>query len=173
MEHETCAACGFDGADYDDASLLVAVRALGPAWRSLIADAGEELRTRPAPDVWSALEYAAHSRDITALHVFGVEQALNEDEPVLPAIADDLADEVASSYSAEDPADVVAALDAAAENLAQRAGEAGTDAWTRGITIGDDRIEVRRLLEHALHDSTHHIADVERGLAEVRGRPPA
>ena len=77
MEHERCDACGFDGARYDDASLLHALRILGPRWRSLLSQTGPELRERPEPEVWSALEYAAHSRDITALHVFGVEQALN------------------------------------------------------------------------------------------------
>ena len=46
--------------------------------------------------------------------------------------------------------------------------EAGAGSWTRGFTIGDDRIEVRRLLEHALHDSRHHLLDVERGLAQLR-----
>jgi hypothetical protein len=59
-------------------------------------------------------------------------------------------------------------LDAAAQQLARHADEAGTDAWSRGITLGGDRIDVRRLLEHALHDSTHHLADVERGLAQLR-----
>jgi hypothetical protein len=41
--------------------------------------------------------------------------------------------------------------------------------WSRGLTIGDDRSDVRRLLEHALHDSQHHLADVERGLTTLRG----
>lgn len=173
MEHETCTACGFDGADYDDAALLASLRALGPAWRAVLAGAGAELRVRPAPAVWSALEYAAHSRDVTALHAFGVEEALTKKEPVLPEIAGDLADTAAATYGAADPDEVVDALDAAATQLAQHAGDAGTDAWTRGITIGDQRLEVRRLLEHALHDSTHHLDDVERGVAQLRGKPDA
>ena len=41
-------------------------------------------------------------------------------------------------------------------------------AWSRGLTIGTDRSDVRRLLEHALHDSSHHLVDVERGLARLR-----
>jgi len=47
VEHEQCAACGFDGARYDDGALLDAVRALGPRWRALLATAGGELRSRP------------------------------------------------------------------------------------------------------------------------------
>lgn len=85
MEHEQCNARGFDGARYDDVVLLDEIRALGPRWRALLASSGPELRRRPAPEVWSAIEYAAHSRDITALHAFGVDQALTADEPSYPA----------------------------------------------------------------------------------------
>ncbi len=168
-EHEQCEACGFDGARYDDAALLDAVRGLGPRWRDLLAASGPELRARPAPEVWSAIEYGAHSRDIIALHVFGVDQALTLDEPSLPAIADDLVDAAAEGYAGEDPDVVADELEGQARRLAQLADDAGPDAWTRGLTIGDDRIDVRRLLEHALHDSRHHVDDVQRGLAQLRG----
>jgi DNA segregation ATPase FtsK/SpoIIIE, S-DNA-T family len=168
MEHEVCAACGFDGGTYDDAALLDALRALGPSWGDLIAGAGSELRIRPAPQVWSAIEYAAHSRDVTALHVFGVEQALTLDEPTIPALAGGLVEEAAATYGDAEPDAVVAALGFHSSRLASVAEEAGTDSWSRGFTIGDDRIEVRRLLEHALHDSRHHLLDVERGLAQLR-----
>jgi hypothetical protein len=170
MDHEHCAACGFGGSRYDDASLLVAVRDLGPRWRTLLADAGPELRVRPEADVWSAIEYAAHSRDITALHAFGVEQALTVDEPTYPAVmAADLIETAAVNYISDDADAVVDALDAQACHLAQLAADAGDDAWQRGLTIGDERSTVRRMLEHALHDSLHHVDDVERGLRQLRG----
>src|SRR5215510_5089736 len=130
MAHERCEQCGFDGASYSDAQLLDALRALGPEWRKLLASAGPQLRVRPAPEVWSAIEYAAHSRDITALHAFGVEQALSVDEPVYPEFAEGTVDEVASGYGAEDPTLVVDALDAAARQLAGAAAAAGPAAWS-------------------------------------------
>jgi hypothetical protein len=168
VDHERCEACDFDGGRFDDAALLEALRSLGPQWRARLADAGDDLRKRPALEVWSAIEYAAHSRDITALHVFGVEQALTLDEPSFPGIADDLVDSAAADYNASDPAMVADALDEHATRLAQLAQDAGPDAWTRGLTIGENRSEVRRLLEHALHDSVHHLEDVDRGLAHLR-----
>jgi hypothetical protein len=168
MEHEVCAACDFDGSRYDADELLVAIRALGPRWQAMLAGAGDDLRRRPAPETWSAIEYAAHSRDITALHVFGVEQALTRDEPAFPAIAGDLADEAAADYNTEDTQSVLAALDASARKLASLAEDAGVGAWSRGLTIGAERSTVRRLLEHALHDSTHHLRDVEIGYASLR-----
>lgn len=168
MEHEQCAQCGFDGESFSDDALLDALSALGSRWRELLANGGDELRRRPAAEVWSAIEYAAHSRDITALHVFGVEQALTGTEPVLPEIDPGLADQVATNYGSENPVDVVDALETHARRMAALAAAAGTDSWTFGITVGTNRIEVRRLLEHALHDSTHHLQDVKNGFVQLR-----
>ncbi len=168
-EHEHCEACGFDGSVYDDAALLAALRVLGSRWRELVDDAGPELRLRPEPAVWSALEYAAHSRDITALHCFGVEQALTGAEPVLPAIeADEMIASAATAYAAEDPGAVVDALDADLRRLADLAAAAPPASWAFGMTVGENRSSARRLLEHALHDSMHHVGDVERGLVRLR-----
>lgn len=146
---------------------LDSLRSLPESWRQQLAAAGAELRARPEPDTWSAIEYAAHSRDITALHAYGVEQALTRDEPIFPAIADDLVDTAAVAYADADPDEVLQALGAAAERLARLADDAGVEPWTRGVTVGETRSDVRRLLEHALDDSRHHLDDVERGLASL------
>ena len=166
--HQYCDSCDFDGSQYDESALLDALRALGPQWSRLLSTAGAALRLRPEPEVWSAIEYAAHSRDITALHVYGVGQALTVDEPVLPPIGDDLVESAVGSYATLDPEQVVSELTEQATQLAQLAADAGADRWWRGLTIGDDRLDVRFMLEHALHDSVHHLGDVERGLAKIQ-----
>jgi hypothetical protein len=164
-DHETCDQCGFDGAEYDDALLLAELRALGPRWRALLTCAGSAVRQRPAQNVWSPIEYAAHSRDITSLHVFGVQQALLGHEPDFGEVAgDDLINDAAASYEDEDPACVADAIEQESTRLAQVAADAERTAWTRGLTVGGSRSDVRALLEHALHDSAHHLDDVERGL---------
>jgi hypothetical protein len=169
MDHEACAACGFDGAGYDDRALLAALRALGPSWRSLLNACGSALRVRPDPEVWSAIEYAAHSRDVTALHAFGVEQALTTGEPIFPAIdGEDLIQSAAASYRDADSVQVVDGLEGEATRMARLAGDAGPQVWSRGLTIGGSRMDVRRLLEHALHDSVHHLVDVKRGLSMIQ-----
>ena len=173
-DHEHCDACGFDGSVYDDASLVAAIDGLPSRWRTLLFAAGPVLRIRPEPRTWSAIEYAAHSRDVTALHVFGVEQALTEDEPVFPAIdGDALIETSAATYGAEDVDDVVEQLDREVRRLRDVATKATGSAWERGITIGDSRSTIRRLLEHALHDSLHHIDDVQRGLVIIRASDAA
>lgn len=169
MAHERCAACGFDGSYYSDEALLAAVQDLGPSWHALLGEAGADLRSRPGPGVWSAIEYAAHSRDITALHVFGVRQALTQDEPTYPPIeSDELIETAAATYGDADPDLVGAELGSQARELAGLAADAGVDAWSRGLTIGGERTDVRHLLEHALHDSLHHVDDVKRGLLVIR-----
>ena len=174
VDHEICAACGFDGARYDDVALLEGLRTMGSSWRTLVALCGDELRVRPEPEVWSAIEYAAHSRDVTALHVFGVEQALTADEPIFPAIdGEELIQSAAASYLEADPQRVVNELEGEAICLARLADDAGAQAWARGLTIGGSRMDVRRLLEHALHDSLHHLIDVERGVSVVQARRDA
>jgi hypothetical protein len=171
VDHERCAACGFDGSEYGPALLLDAIRDLGPRWRHLLLDTGDDLRLRPAPETWSALEYAAHSRDITALHVFGVEQALTIDEPKFPEIAGaELVEGTSASYASEEPGAIGIELEDQARKLADLAQESGPASWSRGITVGDSRSDVRLLLEHALHDSHHHLVDVTNGLAILRAR---
>ncbi len=171
MDHEHCAACGFDGSGYEAEQLLEAIRGLGPEWIRLLLEAGDELRLRPKPHTWSALEYAAHSRDVTALHVFGVEQALTVDEPGFPEIAgDELVQSAAASYAAQDPGVVGMELETQTRKLADLAQESGPSTWSRGITIGESRSDVRFLLEHALHDSHHHLVDVEKGLVILRAK---
>jgi len=167
--HEHCAACGFDGSHYSDEALLAAVRDLGPRWKALLGEAGTDLRARPSPGVWSAIEYAAHSRDITALHAFGVQQALTQDEPAYPPIeGDELIEAAAAAYVDADPDQVGTELEIQASELAHLAADAGSDAWRRGLTIGGERTDVRHLLEHAVHDSLHHVGDVQRGLLSIR-----
>jgi hypothetical protein len=114
--------------------------------------------------VWSALEYAAHSRDVTALHLFGVQQALEQEEPAFPEIDEGLVDSLAATYETADPVEVGGELADHAERLAAAVGRSGPEVWTRGLIIGSVRRDVRRMVEHALHDSLHHLGDVERGL---------
>ena len=59
MEHERCEACGFDGSLLSPDELLARIRSLGPRWRVLLEASDPELRLRPAPETWSAIEYAA------------------------------------------------------------------------------------------------------------------
>ena len=66
-----------------------------------------------------------------------------------------------------EPIDV--ALERLAANLARLGAKAGSldhadEEWSRTITVGDDTVDAAWLLRHAVHDTTHHLMDVGRGL---------
>ncbi len=120
---------------------------------------------------WSALEYAAHSRDVTALHVFGVEQALTVDEPRFPEIAgEELVQSASARYAAQDPGVVGIELEDETGELADLAQESGPPHGPEASHLATRGAMCILLLEHALHDPHRHLVDVENGLAILRAR---
>ncbi len=77
---ELCDECGFDGrnarAERED------IRAAFAALQQLTThtDAGR----RPAPQTWSAIEYVAHSVEVTRILIQMASMALGRDEPAAP-----------------------------------------------------------------------------------------
>jgi len=74
-----CEECGFE---YDS----VPTHDIGAALRSkaqalLEALGAGDVRSRPEPDVWSALEYACHVRDVMQIQIGRVARGLSEDTP--------------------------------------------------------------------------------------------
>jgi hypothetical protein len=84
-----CEECGFVYEDVDGADTPAAIRAFArryraPLTRFLRGEDGDALvRRRPAPETWSALEYAAHVRDVFLNYNRWVQQILAEDRPEL------------------------------------------------------------------------------------------
>ena len=169
MVYEQCENCGFDASLLSDEELLSALDNLGPAWREHLVDAASHLRTRPAPQVWSAVEYAAHSRDITALHLFGVREALTGREMDFGELpSDELMTETARPYNDLTVEEILTTLSSDAVSMAGIARDAGVGTWENGLRVGGQRQTVRQLLAHALHDSRHHLVDIERNLVLLR-----
>jgi MOSC domain-containing protein YiiM len=167
--NETCVACGFDASDYTRNDLLGTLRALTPIWRTTTEGIDASvLATRPAPDVWSALEYAAHSRDVTAMMGYAVTRALDEQNPDFGA-PPDAGDPVV-------PASLPAAIMQLDQHVAMLNGAAnrmGTEGWARSFTVGGEVLDVRWAIGHAVHDATHHLRDVGRGLHALGAGAPS
>ena len=141
---------------------------MGRRWHELFRDVPDaRLRQRPDPSTWSALEYAAHTRDVIALVGWGMSKVLDGDAPVFEAIEPD-ATAVDHGYNALDPGEVLAELGANAERMAARAERALPDHWARTGSTGSVETDAGRLLRHAVHDASHHLRDVERGLGGGR-----
>ena len=173
-----CEECGFDYAALDPADVPPAVRTFAKRYRMPLTrflrdeDADALVRQRPAPEVWSALEYAAHVRDVFASYEGWIRQILAEDRPVLEGPSpDDLAAE--RRYDEDDPIAVADALAANAERLAATVEAVPADGWDRVGLRRDEERSVLLLARRAVHEGSHHLLDIGRGLRAVRDQRKA
>jgi DinB superfamily len=156
-----CPECGFDAAGIAPDDLARALRTDAQTWARVLRR--PEVRRRPAPDVWSPLEYACHVRDVHRTMRARVLLMLEQDAPTFPNWDQD-ATAVDERYGEQDPAavadELVAAADAAAGAYEQVTGLA----WDRtGVRSNGSRFTVASLGRYHLHDVVHHLADVTAG----------
>lgn len=155
---QPCPECGFVAAEIDPARLPDLVLAGTAAWTAVLA--GSSTSQRPAPRVWSPLEYACHVRDLLAVFTERVELIRTQDDPRFPNWDGD-AVAIAERYGEQDPARVTAELQTtAADNAAAWAG-VGDDEWQRSGTRGDGvPFTLDSLGRYQLHELRHHLFDV-------------
>jgi MOSC domain-containing protein YiiM len=164
MISETCDQCHFDSDRYTIEDAAGTLGSLAPRWRRLTHGVERAvLARRPEPATWSAVEYAAHSRDVTALMAAALEAVLAQDRPRFRAPA--------AKHAAPGDADpgldldaVLAELAGHADQLERRARQLPGDAWSRQADVDGEVIDAGWLLRHAVHDASHHLSDVGRGL---------
>lgn len=127
------------------------------------------LTARPAPDRWSALEYACHVRDVFRLYDERLELMLTRDDPTYPNWDQD-ATAVEDRYNEQDPPRVAIDLGDAARRLADRFAAVTENEWERTGTRSDGaQFTVDSFARYMLHDPVHHLHDVEKGLASFGG----
>jgi hypothetical protein len=168
-----CPECGFEYEDLDPADIPAALRTFPkryrmPLSRFLPGEDGDSLvRQRPVPETWSALEYAAHIRDVFENYDRWIRQSVEEDRPTLEGPGpEELA--VERRYNEDDPAAVADAVAANAERLALTVEAVPDDGWDRvGLRRGHER-SVRLSARRAVHEGGHHLLDIGRGLRAVR-----
>jgi hypothetical protein len=170
---DDCEECGFAYTDVAGADVPAAIRAFArrfraPLTRFLPGEDGDALvRRRPAPETWSALEYAAHVRDVFGNYERWVRQTLAEDRPVLEAPGPDALAE-AGNYNELDPVAVADELAANAERLAATFEAVPDDGWDRVGVRRDEERSVLLSARRAVHEGNHHLLDIGRGLRAVR-----
>jgi hypothetical protein len=154
-----CSSCGYDSQAHDRSSLADLVRVNGAKWTALLgstADVGE----RPAPDVWSALEYGCHIRDVHRLFGQRITLMLTSDSPTF-ANWDQDETAVAERYGEQVPADVSAVITTSSAELAAILDQVGDDQWQRpGLRSNGSQFTVESLTRYGLHDLEHHWFDV-------------
>jgi S-DNA-T family DNA segregation ATPase FtsK/SpoIIIE len=119
-----CAQCGFDYETLGPRELPGVIVSIGVRVGSLLTGIGSDatLRRRPRPEVWSALEYACHVRDVLVIQRDRLHLALVEDTP---SVARMYGNErvVLARYNLQDPETVAEQLNV----VAQLAGQAFAD----------------------------------------------
>ncbi len=178
MTEPPCEECGFDyeslgSADIPDKVRSFAKRYRAPLTRFLPGEDGDALvRQRPEPDTWSALEYASHIRDVFATYKGWIELIVAEDRPLLEGPApEELAE--TREYNGDDPLVVADALAANAESLAVAVEAVPEDGWDRVGLRHDQERSVLLSARRAVHEGSHHLLDIGRGLRSVRDQRKA
>lgn len=169
MTPETCAECGFDARAWKVRDALSLLGATGEWWAMATKGLDRRtLNTRPAPHVWSALEYGVHTSLVTAVLRTGIELIVANDGVVLPRIPDG-ADAAADDHAADlDPEAILAHIEREARALASLAAGIPRPRWRHiGVTADGSVFHAEAALLHAAHDASHHFFDVARGLAAL------
>lgn len=153
-----CPECGFDGREVDFRSVPGLILANAAAWPSELHRG--DVRERPDEQTWSALEYAAHVRDVFRIFRERLALMLQEDGPAFPNWDQD-ATALEDRYGEQDPTVVARQIGAAAHELAMAFDDV-TDAQLARTGFRSDgaRFTIETLARYLVHDPVHHLHDV-------------
>jgi hypothetical protein len=127
-----------------------------------------DVRDRPAPSVWSPLEYGCHVRDVFRRFERRLEQMLTEDDPRFDNWDQD-ATAVELRYGEQDPAAVATEVERSAQRVADRLAAVEGDQWDRpGRRSDGARFTVESLGRYLIHDAVHHAWDLTGRRADDR-----
>jgi len=156
---ERCHECGFETRSPSRSQLAPLTEDLTLRWVDAMRST-DLPRVRPAPAVWSPLEYACHVRDLFALASVRVVLMLSEDGPRFANWDQDEA-ALADDYSSQDPAFVREQLESTGREFAAVVAAVPPDAWGRTGLRGDGAaFTVESFVRYLLHDPAHHLTDV-------------
>lgn len=163
----TCDECGMVYADQDQDALTAGARAVAPRWRELVTGAEPTaLRRRPDEQTWSALEYGWHmgsSLDWMADTLTAMDQ---QDTPTLDWYGHE--EDVASADPNEHDLDeITTRIDHGSARLATVLASLDPQRWDREAEFPWGRRDVLDMARNAVHESQHHLWDVNRVLGAV------
>jgi hypothetical protein len=161
-DDDRCPGCGFT---YDLTSARRAgdeIVAAAGKLADIIQGGGAKLAQRPAPETWSALEYACHVRDVLLVQRERMLLARRAERPsVVPMGRDERVDH--DGYSDQSPASVARQVRDAAALFAGVLGRFDEVTWRRTLIYNYPAPTVRDLswvAVHTQHEVQHHLADV-------------
>jgi hypothetical protein len=153
-----CPECGLDAAAVSPGALADAFAETWPRWASVLVD--PDCAVRPAPHIWSPLEYACHVRDVHRIFGERLRRMLSEDDPLFDNWDQDAA-AVAGRYDEQQPAEVARELDEATAAVAEQYAAVNGEQWERpGRRSNGSVFTVATIGRYHLHDVVHHLHDV-------------
>jgi hypothetical protein len=160
--------CGLDTTDAPIEECVEIISDRAGAYRPLLGDVDlSVLRTRPSAGHWSALEYAAHVRDLIRYHGWLARQALDQDRPELVAPdIDTLAETM--GYNDVDLAQTLDGIDAQAARFSTWAAGLDDSQLDRVVIRGGEEVAVREMVRNGAHELHHHERDVRALLTPAR-----
>jgi len=153
-----CPDCGYDASAVLRGDLPARTLAAAGTIRARLGR--DDAAVRPEPGVWSALEYAAHVRDVC--RVFGARLSMMRgvENPQFPNWDQDET-ALTERYWEQDPVVVSAELDDESTRIAADFASVTDDEWDRSGTRSNGSIfTVETLGKYFLHDLEHHAHDV-------------
>ena len=165
MQFEACPDCGLDASTNADADLPRALTDVAARWGGTLAIADvADLRRRPAPDVWSPLEYACHTRDVLSVFEERVHRTATTPGQQLGWWDHDAA-VVDSRYNEQEPVLVAEAMAANARRFGQALADLAPAQWgAMAERRPGERFTIRGMARFVLHEMVHHHRDAEQQL---------
>ena len=162
IQRDPCPQCGHHPAGLPPGALGAGAVTSASAWRGYLqAAADADLRTCPAPSVWSPLQYGAHVRDMLAVFGNRILVAVTEDDPIVPSF--DPGPAGWSAYNLLDAGELADELEAEAARFQSIVAGVDASAWSRTARRdGVDRFTVAGLACFGVHEAHHHLLDAER-----------
>ena len=156
---ERCPECGFEAGELPRSRIGAESRTVAEAFAGFLA--GDDVRVRPAPDVWSPLEYGCHIRDVFRVMDGRLTLMLTEDGAEFENWDQD-ATAVEDRYDAQDPAVVAAEVLESGRIVADRFDAVTDDQWSRrGLRSNGSAFTVETLGQYLVHDLVHHVWDLQ------------
>ena len=169
MDH--CDRCSFTYEEVAVRDVAGTLRDLCAQFVEVLTDARTDimLKTRPAPDIWSCIEYACHVRDVLLIQRDRVILALVEECPSFPRMYRDERVDL-TGYQEESLADILAELSIATDLFAKVFERLSVEQTGRRCVYNFPEPTVKDVAwlgRHTVHESKHHLGDVHSVLTRI------
>jgi hypothetical protein len=158
----TCERCGFQY-DLTPVEILPWLRSDANAFVAALQRHDDaSVRRRPAPDVWSPLEYACHVRDVLRVQRERIELTLRADEPEFEPMGRDER-VLRDRYNEQDPRVVAQEIADANDALVRLLESLDDDQWRRRGWYNYPNRELQTVQwigTHTVHELLHHRVDI-------------